>query len=50
MGVWAAGYLLDATGGSWATAVFWPAVFFQVVGAIVFISFGSAEKQKFDAV
>jgi ACS family sodium-dependent inorganic phosphate cotransporter len=29
LGVWAAGCILDAT-GSWAAAIFWPLVFFQV--------------------
>jgi len=48
VGVWFAGYLLDVTGGSWANAVFLPSMAFQLLGAAVFIAFGSAERQSFD--
>lgn len=42
IGVWSAGLLLDATGGDWATAMFLPIVFFQLLGAAVFTVWGSA--------
>jgi len=49
LGVWVAGYLLDATGGDWGAAVFWPAAVFQLIGAATFLTLGSGERQEFDA-
>jgi ACS family sodium-dependent inorganic phosphate cotransporter len=47
LGVWAAGYVLDAT-GSWALALFLPTAAAQLLGAVVFTLFGSGDNQGWD--
>ena len=48
LGVWAAGVALDAT-GSWALALFLPTAAASLLGAAVFLTFGSGENQGWDA-
>lgn len=47
VGVWLTGYLFDQW-GRWDLALFYPCIFFKVIGLAGFIKFGSAQLQAFD--